>query len=268
MAGDPPAWSDGLGALDGFEWDGAVGTVAAALAALEDGRVVAARVPGGALPDRLPDGLAVGAVLERREPRDVVATTAGVGILLSDLPEGARVGLTGHRRAALLGLHRPDLRPVAVDGPESARDALRAARLAALVVANRQARHPALAGLELEALDAQAWTPSMGEGVDVLVVRAGAVPSAALAGVDHAPTARALAAERAVVRGLGGGAGRDVGVLAVPYGRWLRLWASVADAVGRRLVRVELSGRQDHPEELGRAAAQSLLDRGAGSLLG
>lgn len=266
VAGDPPAWDEGPAPVPGLAWDGTVDTVTQALAALAEGRVGVARIPGGSLPDPLPEGLAVGAVLERREPRDVVATRAGAGTALDHLTRGTRVGLLGPRRTILLGLHRPDLMPVALGDPGAAGAALADGRLDALVVANRHARHPALAGTDLEALDVQAWTPSMGQGVDVLVVRTD--ESDIRPGRwDHPATRQALAAERAVARGLGGGSRPELGVLAVPYGRWLRLWASVADSGERRLVRVELSGGQDHPEQLGRAVARALLDRGAGSLL-
>jgi hypothetical protein len=61
------------------------------------------------LPTRLPEGLVLGAVLEREDPRDVVVFADTSRATLSDLPPGARVGTSSLRRRALLLAARPDL---------------------------------------------------------------------------------------------------------------------------------------------------------------
>ena len=62
------------------------------------------------LPTWLPDGLIVGAVLEREDPRDVLIARPGATI--AELPEAAVIGTSSVRRKAQLLARRPDLRVV------------------------------------------------------------------------------------------------------------------------------------------------------------
>jgi hydroxymethylbilane synthase len=62
------------------------------------------------LPTWLPDGLVIGAVLERADPRDVLIARSPTAI--ADLPEGALIGTASVRRQAQLLARRPDLRVV------------------------------------------------------------------------------------------------------------------------------------------------------------
>ena len=66
------------------------------------------------LPTSLPPGLAIGAVPEREDARDVLISRTGAG--LAELPVGARVGTSSLRRAVQLRAHRPDLRMVDIRG--------------------------------------------------------------------------------------------------------------------------------------------------------
>ena len=52
------------------------------------------------LPTTLPDGLALGAMLRREDPRDVLVNRWNCS--LADLPEGARIGTGSPRRRVLL----------------------------------------------------------------------------------------------------------------------------------------------------------------------
>ena len=62
------------------------------------------------LPTELPDGLMIGAVLEREDPRDVlVVNPITEAEDLASLPSGSRVGTSSLRRRAQLLAMRPDL---------------------------------------------------------------------------------------------------------------------------------------------------------------
>src|SRR5690606_8966762 len=61
------------------------------------------------MPTTLPDGLTLGAVLDREDPRDVFIPAPGRPRTLAELPPGARVGTSSLRRRALLRHLRPDL---------------------------------------------------------------------------------------------------------------------------------------------------------------
>ena len=86
--------------------------------ALRAGRIDIAVHSMKDMPTRLPEGLAIGAVLPRADPRDaLIAADADAGSRgLGGLAEGAAVGTASLRRGALVRHARPDLRVVAFRG--------------------------------------------------------------------------------------------------------------------------------------------------------
>ena len=83
-------------------------------AALLEGRIELAVHSVKDLPTWLPEGLSLGAVLPRADPRDVLITRDGGD--LDGLPAGAAVGTGSPRRRAQLLARRPDLRVVGFRG--------------------------------------------------------------------------------------------------------------------------------------------------------
>src|SRR5262249_10746372 len=74
--------------------------------ALRDGRVDCAVHSMKDMETWLPEGLAIGAMLPREDPRDALFARAGARI--ADLPRGAVVGTASLRRQAQLLAQRPD----------------------------------------------------------------------------------------------------------------------------------------------------------------
>ncbi|MCG8608127.1 hydroxymethylbilane synthase [bacterium] len=66
------------------------------------------------LPTEFPEGLTVGAIPERVDPRDALVTRLAAN--LEDLPEGATIGSGSFRRRAQLLNFRPDLKVVDIRG--------------------------------------------------------------------------------------------------------------------------------------------------------
>ena len=66
------------------------------------------------MPTVLPDGLVIGAVLEREDPRDAFISVTHA--TLADIPAGAKVGTSSLRRQAQLLHRRPDLEVVPFRG--------------------------------------------------------------------------------------------------------------------------------------------------------
>src|SRR5262249_20087602 len=87
----------------------------------------------------------------------------------------------------------------------------------------------------------------------------------AAAPLDHQPTARAVTAERSFLAALEAGCDVPLGALAVEEGEALRLTGLVAREDGEEILRDEAVGVE--PLSLGRSLADSLLARGARSLL-
>jgi hydroxymethylbilane synthase len=217
------------------------------------------------VPTVLPAGLSLGAILERADPRDALLSA---GKALAELPAGARVGTTSLRRQALLRSLRPDLVLADLRGNVDTRiRRLREGRFDAILLAVAGLARLGRAGEITEALDPRQFVPAPGQGAIALECRdADTAVRDAVAPLDHAPTARAVAAERAFLAALGGGCNVPLGAHAFAADGDLELLAFVAAADGTALLR---GGRRgSDPEGLGRALAGDLRARGADALLG
>ena len=228
------------------------------LSGLQKGQVDLAVVGMEALRGAAAEGLAMLAVLPREDPRDVLVAVGEARAPLAELPRRARVALTGARRAALLRAHRSDLEVVEVEGFEGL-ETLEQEEVDAAVLWSGEARRNGLATESTELLDARSWPPEPGMGAVAIM---GRHPIAEVTGLDHLPTRTALRAELALVDALDLPEGAPLGSLAQPCGRIMRLWAAVASEDGRRVVRADLTGPLDEPEQLGVAVARTLEARG------
>ena len=75
------------------------------------------------LPTKLPDGLTLGAILERKDPRDVLVNRWNCPP--EQLPAGARIGTSSPRRAAQLRRYAPGVEVVPIRGNVEKRDCAR-----------------------------------------------------------------------------------------------------------------------------------------------
>lgn len=217
------------------------------------------------VPTRLPEGLVLCACLERADPRDALLSRAG--LTLRALPPGASVGTSSLRRQSQIRALRPDLVVSDLRGNVDTRiRRLREGRCDAVVLA--------LAGLVrlgrqdevAEVLDPDEFVPAPGQGAIALECRQGdREVASAVAPLDHEPTARAVAAERAFLAELGGGCNVPLGAYARPEGGGLRLVAFVARPDGSGLLRGE--GRGSDPQQLGLSVARDVRARGGAALL-
>jgi hydroxymethylbilane synthase len=218
------------------------------------------------VPTVLPDGLSLCAVLERADPRDALLSS---GLRLAELPAGARMGTTSLRRQALVRAMRPDLVLADLRGNVDTRiQRLREGRrFDAILLAMAGLTRLGRAGEATEALDPRQFVPAPGQGAIALECRDGdGAVREAVAPLDHAPTARAVAAERAFLEALGGGCNVPLGAHAFGVDGGLELVAFVAAVEGAGLLRGERRGSD--PRDLGRALAEDLMSRGADALLG
>lgn len=216
-------------------------------------------------------------VLRRSEPREVVLRAAGADGGLGDLPAGATVALTGERRAALLGLHRPALQAVRVDDLRGAAALLERGEVDAAIASDDEARVLGLTDRIVEALEPVSWLPAPGQGGLVIVPaggglgtsRTGALPDPvrlALGRIEHGPTRVEVSTELAVRDALDARLGSRLGVLARVHGRRIRVRAMVVDAARPRMVRAEASADVTEAAETARRVADDLVRRGASEL--
>jgi hydroxymethylbilane synthase len=163
------------------------------------------------LPLEQPPGLTLSATPRRAPAQDVLVSSAGR--TWATLVAGDRVGTSSPRRAAQLLAHEPRLEIVNLRGNVDTRLArIREGNpptgvLAAAGMTRLEVRPP-----DAEDLPVEEVVPAPGQGALGLQVRQGDQRMAALlAPLHHDPTAREVAAERALLGLLGGGCSSPLG---------------------------------------------------------
>jgi hydroxymethylbilane synthase len=219
------------------------------------------------LPTTHVEGLALAAVPARGPVGDVFVSRRHARF--DELPNGAVVGTSSLRRRAQALHRRPDLRLVNLRGNVETRlRKLEAEGLDAIILARAGLERLGLSGHVTEVLSTDWMLPAVGQGALGLECRADDRETLTLLGLlNDPPTRQAVLAERAMLRGLGGGCLVPIGALAALRGAELTLRGVVLPPDGTRRVEAEASGPSDQPEALGRRVAEALLARGAGELL-
>ena len=193
------------------------------------------------LPTEPVEGLVIGAVLERADPRDCLVTRDGGG--LDDLPFGARIGTSSPRRAAQLAASRSDLIAMPIRGNVETRlRRLESGEYDGLVLAAAGLDRLRITVPDAARLPLDLMLPAPAQGALALQVRADDdALRGVLAGVDHLPTHIAVEAERRLLRRLGGGCLAPLGTLGEVDGDRLRLRAAYEGPRGA-YVRAEATG--------------------------
>jgi hydroxymethylbilane synthase len=220
------------------------------------------------LPTAIPDGLVIGAILEREDARDAWLAADGTSTLRA-LTSGARVGTSSLRRRALLHATRPDLDVVDVRGNLDSRlEKLQRGHCDAMILALAGLRRIGRDDAVTEMLDAHTWVPAPGQGAIAVVARAGDTATLQrLRLLSHIDTTVAVTAERTLLRALEGGCQVPIGAFAEVDGEVVTLHAVVADPDAPRTIRGTMQGPRRDPASLGEALAQQMLADGAHSIL-
>lgn len=249
---------------------GGVGLFTRALdRALREGEVDLAVHSLKDLPTVASDGLALAAVPEREDARDVLIGPPESERTLASLPKGARIGTGSLRRRALALAFRPDLHVEGIRGNLDTRlGRVDAGEYDAVILAAAGVRRLGWTARIHEYMDPAAWLPAPGQGALAVMVRADDHDTLGrVRALDHPPSRAATAAERGVLHALEAGCQLPVGALGLSFGRGMRLRAVVGSPDGERVVRADETGDADEPEALGRRLALRLLERGADSIL-
>jgi hydroxymethylbilane synthase len=238
--------------------------------ALRAGRIDVAVHSLKDLPTELPEGLSLGAVLEREDPRDALVSRAG--LRPHELPPGARVGTSSlRRRAQLLSAH-PGLIAADLRGNVPTRlDKVARGEVDAAILARAGLLRLGLDSHVTEVLEPGQMLPAPGQGALAIERRADdAAVAEWLRPLDDEKARIATAAERALLARLEGGCQVPVGALASATRDGLRLEGLVADPEGGRVLRDVLVGPAPDPEaaaRLGAALGERLIAAGADAIL-
>jgi hydroxymethylbilane synthase len=218
------------------------------------------------LPTRLPEGLALGAILRRESDADVLVSRLDGG--LSALPAGAKVGTGSPRRRAMLRAERADLAPVLLRGNVPTRlgklagGSYDAIILAAAGLHRLDRKTPGMIEIDGEVFFAsvlEKFLPAPGQGAIAVEIRADdAATRTRLQPLHDVDTARCVQAERAVLTGLGGGCHMALGTRARLEGGNIVLEAVVFDEGGTAPKHASATGPAEDPDTLGRQVAELL----------
>lgn len=214
------------------------------------------------LPTEIPDGLMLGAITARLDPRDVLVSRAGS---IAELVPGSKIGTGSHRRAVQLHSLRPDLNVCNIRGNIDTR--LRKVydgEVDGIIIAAAAMIRLGWEDKITEYLPTEHFTPSVGQGALGLEIRSGDEEVASLARkVNHEPTQQCIIAERAFLQALGGGCRTPIAALGTVSDEVLKLNGMVASADGKYIMRASEEGDVSTPEQVGKRLADKMTAMGA-----
>ena len=241
--------------------------------ALLDGRIDIAVHSLKDLPTILPAGLTISAIGEREDARDALVLAAGSELdatAIGNLPRGAIVGTSSPRRLAQLrcyfgdGLVIKDLR----GNVDTRIRKLDEGQYDALILASAGLVRLGLHDRISLRIPISHMLPAVGQGAIAIETRSDDdLALETTRKLDHRETRLACLAERAFLRGLGGGCQLPIAAHAIIEQNSLKLEGLVAKPDGSKRIQDSLSGPPDNAEALGASLASTLIEQGANTLL-
>ncbi|MHB9093912.1 MAG: hydroxymethylbilane synthase [Eubacteriales bacterium] len=219
------------------------------------------------LPTVLPEGLMIGAICERVDPRDVVISRNGVA--LAELPKGAKIGTSSLRRCAQLLSYRPDLQLDPLRGNLNTRMAkLERNNLDAIILAAAGVERLGWGDRITERLSTDVCLPAVGQGSIGIEIREGDKEIYdVVQTINHFPSQAAIIAERALLKRLEGGCQIPIGALGTVEAGLLTLKGVVASLDGKEVIRSQITGPVGEAAVLGESLAEQLVAMGADKIL-
>jgi hydroxymethylbilane synthase len=219
------------------------------------------------LTTELPTGLRLAAVLSREDARDVLVSKDN--LRLEQLPAGSKLATSSNRRTAQIRAIRSDLEIVDIRGniPTRVRK-LDEGQCDAMVLAAAGLIRLKLTDRISQYLELDSCIPAAGQGALAAECRQNdKAITALLETIDDDQTRVEITAERTLLKRLSGGCSVPIGAFAKASGNELKLIGCVAAIDGSEVIRHEVVGSMEQPEELGEQLAIKLLKMGAESIL-
>ncbi len=219
------------------------------------------------VPMTLPPGFALSAILERDDPRDAFVSNEYAS--LQDMPAGAIVGTSSLRRQALIAARHPHLVIKPLRGNLDTRlGKLDRGEYGAIILAAAGLKRLEMQQRIRAFIASEDSLPAPGQGAMAIEIPEGRTDLAnLLTPLNHSASALAVAAERTLSMVFGGSCQIPLAAFATVEADTMRLRAMVATPDGCRVAWADVSGSSEKPEELGRHAAQMLLEQDAESIL-
>lgn len=219
------------------------------------------------LPSYFAPGLALGAVLQREDPRDVLVSRHDH--TLDSLPRHGTVGTSSLRRIAQLKHLRPDIEVADLRGNVETRIRKMAEQgLDAIILAHAGVLRLGLSRRVTQIIPTAQMLPAVGQGAIAVEIRADdGRTAAAVARINHHPTDVTTRTERAFLRELEGGCQVPIGCLSRIDNDGLLVEGLIASLDGGLILKQQMRGPVEQAEEMGCSLARRLLDMGGRAIL-
>ena len=219
------------------------------------------------LASELPEGLVIGAVLTREDPRDCLVARGG--LTLETLERGARIGTSSLRRKAQLKKLRRDLEILEMRGNVDTRlKKIEGGDFDGMVIAHAGLKRLGLTNLVTQIFEEEVFLPQAGQGAIAVEIRKedSEIQELVKPLNDETSFAR-ISAERSFLRCLEGGCQVPVGICSKIEGDVLFLKGAIFALEGDREVSDTLSDLRSVAEQTGALLAQKLLEAGGREIL-
>ena len=219
------------------------------------------------VPVDLPKGLHLAAILSRENPRDAFVSNQYAEF--KDLPENARIGTSSLRRQCQIKMLMPNANIIPLRGNVNTRlDKLDAGDYDAIILAYAGLKRLGLEHRVSECLTTEICLPAIGQGAIGIECRVDDVDiNQMLTALHDRQTDLCIRAERAMNAHLNGGCQVPIAGFAELCNGQLVMRGLVGNPDGSILYRSEKVGTLAHPEEIGQAIADDLLNQGADKIL-
>lgn len=219
------------------------------------------------LPTTLPEGLMLGAVLERGEYRDALVSRNGKK--LAELGAGDVVATSSLRRQAGLLKVRPDVTLKDIRGNVNTRlQRMEEGYCDAMIMAAAGLIRLGLERYITEIIEPTVIMPAVSQGIIAIEMRDNDPETAeVLAHINHEETLKSAIAERSFLSHLQGGCQVPVGCYSSRNQDQIELHGFVASVDGKQMIEDHISGNIAEAKALGIDLATRLIDRGAGQIL-
>jgi hydroxymethylbilane synthase len=219
------------------------------------------------LPTKLPEGLKLGAVLERGEFRDALVCKSGMK--LSELKPGAVVATSSLRRiASLLKVNNQIIIKDIRGNVNSRLQKMEDGYCDAMIMAAAGLQRLELEHYITEIIDPEVIMPAVSQGAIAIETRLNdAEVDLIMEKVNHQETWSEVVAERAFLSHLEGGCQVPLGCFSKAEGSILTLKGFVASIDGKEYLSDMVSGSMEEGAELGIILAEKLIEKGAGKIL-
>lgn len=220
------------------------------------------------VPSTLPEGLTIGVIPEREDPRDALIGHQQLASI-HDLEQEATIGTSSLRRAVQLQTLRKDFRVVPIRGNVDTRlRKLKEQRLGGVVLAVAGLRRMNLQKHISYVFSPDEMVPAVGQGALGIEVRcADEHVRELIEPLEHRPTRKAVETEREFLRGMGGGCQVPMGAFVDMSDQQARFIAFLASPSGDRLIQYSNQVAVGSLTEEAQKAVEYFRSRGSAGIL-